>query len=71
MNYFKGRDSIYPYLYIEKRIKVKNIIYLNVLMNGIKFGKATRTEINNLICPKLPANMSEKNKNNRVRYIIS
>ena len=40
-------------------------------MNGIKFGKATREEINNLICPKLPANMSEKNKNNRVRYIIS
>ena len=28
-------------------------------------------EINNLIYPKLPTNMSEKNKNNRVRYIIS
>ena len=40
-------------------------------MNGIKFGKATREEINNLIYPKLPANMSDKNKNNRVRYIIS
>ena len=36
-----------------------------------KFGKATRKDINDLIYPKLPSNMSEKNKDNRVRYILS
>lgn len=36
MDYFKGRDSIYPYLSIDKKDPSKNIIYLNVRMNGIK-----------------------------------
>lgn len=53
----KGLDNAYYKDYI--------LIYIE------KFGKATREEINNLIYPKLPTNMSEKNKNNRVRYIIS
>ena len=36
-----------------------------------KFDGATREDINKLIYPKLPSNMSDKRKNNRVRYIIS
>lgn len=36
MDYFKSGDSIYPYLSIDKKILVKSIIYLNMLMNGIK-----------------------------------
>ena len=47
MDYFKGRDSIYPYLSIDKKDPSKkyyipkcanewNKNYLNVLMNGIK-----------------------------------
>lgn len=36
-----------------------------------KFDGATREDINKLIYPKLPSIMSDKRKNNRVRYIIS
>lgn len=57
--------------YIDKK-GLDNAYYKDYILTYIeKFGKATREEINNLIYPKLPTNMSEKNKNNRVRYIIS
>lgn len=49
-----------------------NAYYKDYIITYIeKFGKATREEINNLIYLKLPTNLSKKNKNNRVRYIIS
>ena len=57
--------------YIDNK-GLDNAYYKDYILTYIeKFGKATREEINNLIYPKLPTNMSEKNKNNRVRYIIS
>ena len=57
--------------YIDNK-GLDNAYYKDYILTYIeKFGKATREEINNLIYPKLPTNMSEKNKNNRVRYILS
>lgn len=82
-NLIEGR---YPNIYISSDIAkitnkekdyidnkgLDNAYYKDYILTYIeKFGKATREEINNLIYPKLPTNMSEKNKNNRVRYIIS
>jgi ATP-dependent DNA helicase RecG len=82
-NVIEGR---YPNIYISSDIAkitnkekdyidnkgLDNAYYKDYILTYIeKFGKATREEINNLIYPKLPSNMSEKNKNNRVRYIIS
>ena len=57
--------------YIDNK-GLDNTYYKDYILTYIeKFGRATREDINNLIYPKLPINMSEKNKNNRVRYIIS
>lgn len=57
--------------YIENK-GLDNTYYKDYVLTYIeKFGKASREEINNLIYPKLPSKMSEKSKNNRVRYIIS
>lgn len=57
--------------YIDNR-GLDNSYYKDYIIAYIeKFSKASREDINNLIYPKLPSNMSEKNKNNRVRYIIS
>jgi ATP-dependent DNA helicase RecG len=82
-NVIEGR---YPNIYISSDIAkitnkekdyidnkgLDNAYYKDYILTYIeKFGKATREEINNLIYPKLPSNMNEKNKNNRVRYIIS
>ncbi len=82
-NLIEGR---YPNIYISSDIAkitnkekdymdnkgLDNAYYKDYILAYIeKFGKASREEINNLIYPKLPINMSEKNKNNRVRYIIS
>ncbi len=82
-NLIEGR---YPNIYISSDIAkitnkekdyidnkgLDNTYYKDYILTYIeKFGKATREEINNLIYPKLPKNMSEKNKNNRVRYILS
>lgn len=82
-NLIEGR---YPYIYISSDIAkitnkekdyidnkgLNNTYYKDYILTYIeKFGKATREDINNLIYPKLPINMSDKNKNNRVRYIIS
>lgn len=36
-----------------------------------KYGVATRTEIDDLIYPKLPDSLDEKNKESRIRYIIN
>ena len=82
-NLIEGR---YPNVYISSDIAkitnqekdyidnkgLDNAYYKDYILTYIKkFGKETREEINNLIYPKLPTNMSAKNKNNRVRYIIS
>ena len=82
-NLIEGR---YPNIYISSDIAkitnkekdyidnkgLDNTYYRDYILTYIeKFGKASRKEINNLIYPKLPINMSEKNKNNRVRYILS
>lgn len=82
-NLIEGR---YPNIYISSDIAkitnkekdyidnkgLDNTYYKDYILTYIeKFGRATREDINNLIYPKLPINMSEKNKNNRVRYIIS
>ena len=82
-NLIEGR---YPNIYISSDIAkitnkekeyidnkgLDNAYYKDYILTYIeKFGSATREEINNLIYPKLPVNMSEKNKNNRVRYILS
>lgn len=57
--------------YIDNK-GLDNKYYKDYILTYIdKFGKATREEINKLIYPKLPISMSEKNKNNRIRYIIS
>lgn len=82
-NLIEGR---YPNIYISSNIAkitnkereyidnkgLDNTYYKDYILSYIeKFGKATREEINNFIYPKLPASMNEKNKNNRVRYILS
>lgn len=82
-NLIEGR---YPNIYISSDIAkitnkekdyidskgLDNAYYKDYILTYIeKFGKATREDINKLIYPKLSTNMSEKNKNNRVRYIIS
>ncbi|MBO5183148.1 MAG: putative DNA binding domain-containing protein [Bacilli bacterium] len=82
-NLIEGR---YPNIYISSNIAkitnkekeyidnkgLDNAYYKDYILSYIeKFGKATREEINNFIYPKLPASMNEKNKNNRVRYILS
>ncbi len=82
-NLIEGR---YPNIYISSDIAkitnkekdyidnkgLDNTYYKDYILTYIeKFGRATREDINKLIYPKLPINMSEKNKNNRVRYIIS
>lgn len=57
--------------YIDNK-GLDNSYYKDYIITYIeKFGHATREDINNLIYPKLPSNMTEKNKNNRVRYIIA
>ncbi len=57
--------------YIENK-GLDNTYYKDYVLAYIeKFGKASREEINNLIYPKLPSKMSKKNKDNRVRYIIT
>lgn len=82
-NLIEGR---YPNVYISSDIAkitnkkneyldnkgLDNSYYKDYIITYIeKFGHATREDINNLIYPKLPSNMTEKNKNNRVRYIIA
>lgn len=60
-NLIEGR---YPNIYISSDIaKITNKGKDYILTYIEKFGKATREEINNLIYPKLPTNMKEKNKN--------
>lgn len=57
--------------YIDNK-GLDNSYYKDYIITYIeKFGHATREDINILIYPKLPSNMTEKNKNNRVRYIIA
>ena len=82
-NLIEGR---YPNIYISSNIAkitnqekeyieitgLDNKYYKDYILTYIKkFGKATREEINNLIYPKLPINLDEKQKNNRVRTIIT
>ncbi len=79
-------EGRYPNIYfsygiatiIDKKIEyidnkgLDNIYYKDYVLSYIKkFGKATRKDINNLLYSKLPSNMSDKNKNNRIRYILS
>lgn len=57
--------------YIDIR-GLDNKYYKDYILTYIeKFGKTTRKEINNLIYSKLPINMNEKSKSNRVRYILT
>lgn len=50
---------------------LENAYYKDYIVSFIeKFGSATRQDINNFIYPKLPSNLSEEEKNNRVRYLI-
>lgn len=82
-NLIEGR---YPNIYISSNIAkitnqekqyieitgLDNKYYKDYILTYIKkFGKATREEINNLIYPKLPINLDEKQKNNRVRTILT
>lgn len=60
-------EGKYPNIYISTdiaKITNKEKDYIDYILTYIeKFGKATREEINNLIYPKLPTNMKERNKN--------
>lgn len=57
--------------YMENK-GLDNKYYMDYILEYInKFGRATREEINKLIYPKLPKNMTDKNKNNRVRYLLN
>lgn len=78
-------EGRYPNIYISSDIAritnkkeeyidnkgLDNKYYKDYIFSYIeKFGEASRSDINNFIYPKLPSNMSEKSKNNRVRYIL-
>ena len=82
-NWIEGR---YPNIYISSDIAkitnkkdeyidnkgLDNSYYKDYIITYIeKFEKANRDDINKLIYPKLPVNMTEKNKNNRVRYLLT
>ncbi len=82
-NLIEGR---YPNIYISSDIAkitnkkdeyidnkgLDNSYYKDYIITYIeKFEKANRDDINKLIYPKLPVNMTEKNKNNRVRYLLA
>ena len=82
-NLIEGR---YPNIYISSNIaKITNQEKEYIEITGLdnkyykdyiliyikKFGKATREEINNLIYPKLPINLDEKQKSNRVRTVLT
>lgn len=82
-NLIEGR---YPNIYISSDIAkitnkkdeyidnkgLDNSYYKDYIITYIeKFEKANRDDINKLIYPKLPVNMTEKNKNNRVRYLLT
>lgn len=57
--------------YMENK-GLDNTYYKDYILSYIKeFEEATRQDINNFIYPKLPINLNEKEKNNRVRYLIS
>ena len=79
-------EGRYPNIYISSDIAkitnkkeeyfdnkgLDNQYYKDYILSYIeKFGAASREDINKLIYPKLPSNMSKQHKNNRVRYIIS
>ncbi len=79
-------EGRYPKVYIsssvaemvdekEKYIDVKgldNTYYKDYIILFIeKFGSATRQDINNFMYPKLPSGLTENEKNNRVRYLIT
>lgn len=82
-NLVEGR---YPNIYISSSIAkitdskdkyidnkgLDNQFYKDYIISYIeKFGSATRQDINNFIYPKLPSNLKDNEKNNRVRYILS
>ena len=82
-NLIEGR---YPSIYISSDIAkitnkkdeyidnkgLDNSYYKDYIITYIeKFEKASRDDINKLIYPKLPVNMTEKNKSNRVRYLLT
>lgn len=82
-NLIEGR---YPNIYISSDIAkitnkkdeyidnkgLDNSYYKDYIITYIEnFEKANRDDINKLIYPKLPVNMTEKNKNNRVRYLLT
>lgn len=82
-NLIEGR---YPNIYISSdiakitnkkdeyinNIGLNNSYYKDYIITYIeKFEKANREDINKLIYPKLPVNMTEKNKKNRVRYLLT
>ena len=57
--------------YIDNK-GLDNSYYKDYILTYIKkFERASRDDINKLLYPKLPINMTEKNKNNRVRYILT
>lgn len=79
-------EGRYPNIYISSDIAkitnkkdeyidnkgLDNSYYKDYIITYIeKFEKANRDDINKLIYPKLPVNMTEKNKNNRVRYLLT
>ena len=55
--------------YIDNK-GLNNVYYKDYILYW-KIWESNKEEINDLIYPKLPMNMDKKNKNNRVRYIIS
>ena len=82
-NLIEGR---YPNIYISSDIAkitnkkdeyidnkgLDNSYYKDYIITYIeKFEKANRDDINKLIYQKLHVNMTEKNKNNRVRYLLT
>ena len=82
-NLIEGR---YPNIYISSNIAkitnekeqyiyntgLENEFYKNLIIKYIKeYGHASRKEIISLLNPKLPSSLNEKNKINRVRYLIN
>ena len=48
-----------------------NAYYMDYIITYIKkFGSASRQEINDLIKPKLPSNLSSAQLDNKVRYLL-
>lgn len=48
-----------------------NAYYMDYIITYIKkFGSASRQEINDLIKPKLPSNLSSVQLDNKVRYLL-